>query len=132
MNQFSPLWLVDDEPDSHLIMGLALRSANPAIVPTFLKDGDEFLHSLRQTPRLPKVVLLDLYMRRLDGFRVLRRLRNQSTYQDIPVVILTASHDERDREKAMLLGATDYRIKPVSLETTKGLLNWVTTRWLQQ
>jgi CheY-like chemotaxis protein len=111
-------------------MGLALRSANPAVVPTFLKDGDEFLQSLRQAPRLPKVVLLDLYMRKLDGFRVLRRVRNQPAYKDIPVIILTASDNERDREKAMLLGATDFRTKPTNLETTKGLLNWVTTQWL--
>jgi CheY-like chemotaxis protein len=130
MNQFSPLWLVDDETDNHLIMGLALRSSNPSVVPTFFKDGDELLQSLRQAPRLPKVVLLDLYMRRLDGFRVLRLLRNQPAYKDIPVIILTASDNEQDREKAMLLGATDYRTKPTSLENTRGLLNWVTTRWL--
>jgi CheY-like chemotaxis protein len=130
MNQFSPLWLVDDETDNHLIMGFALRSSNSSVVPTFFKDGDELLQSLRQAPRLPKVVLLDLYMRRLDGFRVLRLLRNQPAYKDIPVTILTASDNEQDREKAMLLGATDYRTKPTSLESTKGLLNWVTTRWL--
>jgi CheY-like chemotaxis protein len=130
MNQFSPLWLVDDKPDNHLIMGVALRSSKSLIVPTFFRDGDEMMHSLRQVSQLPKVVLLDLQTRRLDGFRVLRRLRNQPAYKDISVVVLTTSADQQDREKALLMGATDYRVKPTSLETTKGLLNWVTNKWL--
>jgi CheY-like chemotaxis protein len=111
-------------------MGVALRSSKSLIVPTFFRDGDEMMHSLRQVSQLPKVVLLDLQTRRLDGFRVLRRLRNQPAYKDISVVVLTTSADQQDREKALLMGATDYRVKPTSLETTKGLLNWVTNKWL--
>ncbi len=59
------------------------------------------------------LVILDLGLPKLDGFSVLRSLRDNN--RQVPVIILTARDDEGDRVKGLDLGADDYMIKPFSL-----------------
>ncbi|MBU0689203.1 MAG: response regulator transcription factor [Gammaproteobacteria bacterium] len=59
------------------------------------------------------LVILDLGLPKLDGFSVLRSLRDNN--RQVPVIILTARDDESDRVKGLDLGADDYMIKPFSL-----------------
>lgn len=61
---------------------------------------------------IPDLVLLDLLMPEMDGFEVLRRMRENSTLVRIPVIIVTAEKDEESEEKGLNLGAVDYIHKP--------------------
>ncbi|MFN2432889.1 MAG: winged helix-turn-helix domain-containing protein, partial [Gemmatimonadota bacterium] len=71
-------------------------------------DGMEGLESARTTR--PDLVVLDLMLPGLDGFRVLRRLREAGSA--VPVLILTARGDEADKVRGLRLGADDYVTKP--------------------
>jgi CheY-like chemotaxis protein len=59
------------------------------------------------------LLLLDLKMPRLDGFEVLKWLRQQPEWRALPVAVLTASSDVRDVNAAFALGANSFMIKPV-------------------
>jgi DNA-binding response OmpR family regulator len=65
-------------------------------------------------------VLLDIMMREVDGFEVLRHIRATPSLRTLPVIILTATVSLEDREKARDLGATAYVTKPFS---SQGLMN---------
>jgi CheY-like chemotaxis protein len=63
---------------------------------------------------LPNLILLDLKMPGIDGFEVLRQLKNTDKLKRIPVIILTSSKEEGDRALSYDMGANSYLLKPVS------------------
>lgn len=72
-------------------------------------DGQEALDRWRSEK--PDVVILDLMMPRIDGWKVCEEIR---TNQDTPVIMLTALGEERDRIVGLTMGADDYLVKPFS------------------
>ena len=62
----------------------------------------------------PDLILLDIIMPKMDGFEVLRNLKDDSNTKDIPVIMLTAKGQKVDSQKGKDLGAQDYIIKPFS------------------
>ncbi|MDR2401406.1 MAG: response regulator [Deferribacteraceae bacterium] len=63
---------------------------------------------------IPDLLLLDIEMPKTNGFEVMEYLKTKSAYADIPVVFLTAKHDEKSELKGLELGAVDYICKPFS------------------
>lgn len=76
------------------------------------EDGETGLALAVQTR--PDLVILDLMLPNLDGYQVCERLRN--TYQTIPILMLTAKDEVKDKVKGLTLGADDYLVKPFALE----------------
>jgi two-component system, response regulator len=115
--------LVEDDPaDAELTMR-ALRRNNLANKIHWVKDGEEALEYMFGTgpyagksPALPKVVLLDLKMPKVDGIEVLRRLKADPATQAIPVVVMTSSNEEKDVVASYRLGVNSYIVKPVQFE----------------
>lgn len=113
--------LVDDNPDDRELAmrafgrhGLAGRVAvaEDGVIALDLLLGDA--DGVRRS--LPKVVLLDLNMPRVDGFEVLRRLRDDSRTRQLPVVVLTSSDEERDIARTYALGVNSYVVKPIDFD----------------
>ena len=66
----------------------------------------------------PGIVLLDINMGALDGFGVLKRLRSEESFQDIPTIImLTNSDDPEDARRAEQLGADGFQTKPIGISS---------------
>ena len=59
------------------------------------------------------IILTDINMPILDGLKLVKRLRSDEAYRDVPVVIITTESAEEDRQRALALGATAYLTKPV-------------------
>jgi len=72
-------------------------------------DGEEGLTMAGKEQ--PSLILLDLILPTMDGFEVLRRLKEQETTKNIPIIILSNLGQKEDIDKGMQLGATDYMIK---------------------
>lgn len=86
----------------------------------WLKDGADALDYLftrnrfaSQPPLLPRLVLLDIKMPRVDGLEVLRAMKADSQLRRIPVVMLTSSAEESDLIRSYELGVNSYVVKPV-------------------
>ncbi|OLC07905.1 MAG: two-component system response regulator [Gemmatimonadetes bacterium 13_1_40CM_70_11] len=83
------------------------------------RDGAEALEFLlgdTSKATVPKVILLDLKLPKVDGLEVLRRIKESDRTKAIPVVVLTASREEPDIVKSYRLGANSYIVKPVDFE----------------
>jgi two-component system cell cycle response regulator/two-component system cell cycle response regulator DivK len=80
-------------------------------------DGLEALNTAHRVH--PDLIILDLHMPGLDGFGVIKELRGDNRFDGVPVVALTASAMEGDRQRALTAGFTGYVTKPVSLKTLR-------------
>ena len=118
------LLLIEDNPDDVFIMRRALKKTGLDLPVHVACDGNEALDYLRgsgvyqdrrQYP-VPSVIFLDLKLPYLTGFEVLEWIRQHPALQDLDVVILTSSAEERDEKKARELGVKAYLVKPPNAE----------------
>ncbi len=99
--------VVEDEPSIAEVVSLYLKRAGFSV--KVVADGQSALDELaRQTPGL---VILDIMLPNVDGFSIIRWLRDRS---DAPVIMLTSRRDEIDRIAGLEMGADDYVVKPFS------------------
>jgi PAS domain S-box-containing protein len=103
--------LADDNADMREYVGRLLRSRFEVLAAA---DGQVALEAARADP--PDVVLTDIMMPRLDGFGLLRALRDDPTTRMIPVILLSARAGEESRVEGLEQGADDYLIKPFSAQ----------------
>ena len=97
--------VVDDEIS--IIKFLRANLDNKGYKVLTAMDGAEALQTIER--ELPDLVILDIMMPKMDGFEVCQRLREWS---QIPIIMLSALGDERDKVKCLELGADDYMTKP--------------------
>jgi two-component system, response regulator len=132
--------LVEDNPADAEMTLRAFRRSNLLNRVHWVKDGEEALEYLfrtgayagRDARPVPKLVLLDIKMPKVDGIEVLRRLKQDPATRAIPAVIMTSSNEERDVMESYRLGVNSYIVKPVTsdafFETVAKLgLYWVLT-----
>ena len=104
--------VVEDDPDLRTILRLQLVSQGYEITET--TNGAEGFAALQTCS--PDCVILDLMMPVMDGFGFLKRARSILSLQEIPVLILTASEDERNRIRGFQYQADSYMSKPYDLD----------------
>jgi two-component system, response regulator len=110
--------LVEDNADDAELTIRALRKHHLANNLLHLQDGEEalnFLFSEKQS-NMPKLILLDLKMPKVDGLEVLRKIKADQAKRIIPVVMLTSSKEERDILETYKLGINAYIVKPVEFD----------------
>jgi two-component system response regulator len=110
--------LIEDNPDDAELTIRVLTKNNMANNLVHLHDGEEALEFLfgDANNSIPKLILLDLKMPKVDGIEVLRKIKNDEQKKVIPVVILTSSKEERDIIESYNLGVNAYVVKPVEFE----------------
>jgi CheY-like chemotaxis protein len=125
--------LIEDDEDHVFLIRRALRDLDGVkVVVDVAMTGEQALEALgrdRATGNLPGLVLLDLRMPGMDGFEVLRRIRGQDGLRALPVVALTSSEREDDREQALRLGVTWYVCKPVDGARFRTEVQQVVSLW---
>jgi DNA-binding response OmpR family regulator len=99
--------VVEDEPSIREVVSLYLRRAGYKV--TVVGDGEAALDMLSSQP--PDLVVLDLMLPEVDGLEITRWLRERG---DMPIIMLTARREERDRIAGLEMGADDYVVKPFS------------------
>ena len=103
--------VVDDEEDLGRILKFALMAAGHDVL--LALDGAEGLRMAREES--PDLILLDLMLPKIDGYKVCRMLKFDDRYKHIPVVILSARTQEVDKQMAHETGADLFITKPYNL-----------------
>ena len=103
--------VAEDRLASLELIRTVLESAGYEVIDAI--DGQDALH--KASVNSVDLVLLDLQMPKIDGFGVVRQLRNDPKFNNIPIVALTASAMQGDRERALGAGFSSYIAKPIDL-----------------
>jgi two-component system response regulator len=123
-NSVEVLLVEDNITDAELTIR-ELKKHNMANNLVHVKNGEDALQfifatgkyeGLRDTQHLPKVVLLDIQMPKVNGIEVLQKIKSDPKTSSIPVVVLTSSRENPDIQKCYSLGANSYIVKPVNFE----------------
>ncbi len=104
--------VVDDEEDLGRILKFALLAAGHEVIVAM--DGAEGLRQAREGA--PDLILLDLMLPKIDGYKVCRMLKFDEKYRHIPIVILSARTQQEDKDMAIQTGADLFVTKPYNLE----------------
>ncbi len=99
--------IVEDEPD--LLRILADKFTNEGFKVTIARDGEEGLTAVAKEK--PDVILLDIIMPRMDGMSMLKKMREDVSNKDIPVIVLTNLADSDTVVSSLEHGVFDYLIK---------------------
>ena len=116
--------LVEDNPNDAELTLRALKKHHLANKVLHVKDGAEALEFLfangaydqRKVENVPRVILLDLKLPKLDGLAVLREIKAHESTKTIPVIAITASAMTHNRQTMLAEGFDGYQTKPISLK----------------
>lgn len=107
--------IVDDMPINVQVLAEALKSDYQLKIAT---KGEKALE-IAMSDDPPDLILLDIVMPGMDGYEVIRRLKNDSRTQNIPVIFITVKEEVKDEAMGLELGAADYIPKPFQLAIVK-------------
>lgn len=130
--------LVEDSAEDLELTLRALRKANLANHIEIARDGAEAIdfifgegiHAGRDITDVPKLILLDLKLPRVDGLEVLKRIKRDPRTSHIPIVILTSSKEQKDVTESYRLGVNSYIVKPVNFEGFTAAVQNLGMYWL--
>ncbi len=116
--------LVEDNPNDAELAIRALKKNRIVNNLVLVTDGEEALEFIfakgkfnqRDINNIPRLILLDLKLPKVDGMEVLREIKNNPITKIIPVVILTSSKEEKDVIESYKLGVNSYIVKPVDFD----------------
>ncbi|RJP77062.1 MAG: response regulator [Candidatus Zixiibacteriota bacterium] len=116
-NDMISILLVDDDEDCRLLVRDAIESANVKNDIYEVPTGEDALAFIRRLPPYqdmprPGLVYLDIDMPGISGLEVLKTLKSEEETRDIPVVMMTALDDDKEKGEAANLGANSYCVKP--------------------
>lgn len=107
--------IVDDMPANIAILGEAFSKEYEVLVAT---SGERALKLALQFPP-PDLILMDIIMPGMDGFEICRRLKENQSTKNIPLIFITSKSEAVDEERGLSLGAADYVTKPFHLPIVK-------------
>ncbi len=102
------LLIVDDEPDLADMIKFRLESNGYEIL--LANDGQQALEVARK--ERPDLIILDLMLPKMDGYKVCGLLKKDARYANIPIIIFTAKAQEEDKKLSQEVGANAYLSKP--------------------
>ena len=102
--------MVDDERDLVFATKLYLEAEDYEVVAAY--DGTQALELLEDPANRPDLIILDVFMPRLNGWDVLRYVRGRDEFRSIPVIMLTAAGQDADKARGWELDVDWYQTKP--------------------
>ena len=117
--QKKKILLVDDEPDLVQLVSLRLQAAGYEVEVAY--DGQQALDQVKKVK--PDLIILDLMLPKMDGYKVCRLLKFDERTRNIPILIFTARAQVEDVTLASECGADAYLTKPFDAQTLLGKLD---------
>lgn len=132
--------VVEDNIDHQELILEALEEANITENVVVKSDGEKAWDYLKETldpnnnntsNNLPRIILLDLNLPKLNGIELLKLIKGHETLKIIPVIMLTTSRNERDISEAYKNHANSYLSKPINFDDFSAMIKSLTHYWCQ-
>ena len=136
-NEIDILLVEDNESDAEMTIRI-LKKNNIANRLLHLHNGADALDYIfaqgiyadRQFDNMPKIILLDLKMPKINGIEVLQKIKGDARTKKIPVVMLTSSSEDPDIKQCYDLGVNSYVVKPVEFGEFQNAITNLGLYWL--
>lgn len=129
--------LVDDSENDVTLIKAGLREAHFGNEIVVAEDGEEALDFLYKRGKFanyvgdkPIFILLDIKMPLMNGIEVLKVIRGDSTFNEVPVIMLTSSRDSHDLQECYNNGANSFVVKPVNINDFMSVVKEVGQYWV--
>lgn len=136
MNKKINLLLVENNPDHALLETKALvrLTSNLELNIMLLDNADDAIAYIRGAGRfsrreMPDLVIVDLKMPGKDGFDVLREVKSDERFKELPIIVLSSSDDESDIHAAYKMGSNSYVVKPIRYEAFAERVGQIPDYW---
>ncbi|MFO7585087.1 MAG: response regulator [Anaerolineales bacterium] len=137
MTEHLEILLVEDNQNDAELSLYTLKKFKIANSIYHARDGEEALSYLfgkssagEKLANVPRLILLDLKLPKVNGLEVLRKLKSDPRTQSVPIVVLTSSREERDIVESYDLGVNSYIVKPIDFEQFTEAVRNVGLYWL--
>ena len=111
-NRNAKILIAEDDFEDRLMLSQTFAELGFGELVDFAVDGIFLISHLEESIDTIKLIVLDLNMPRLNGTETLRRLKINSKFQQIPVIIFSTSINDIEKNNCLQLGAIDYIVKP--------------------
>ena len=112
----STLLIIEDHQAMRILMGLSLKKDFNIVTQS---DGIEALAWLSKTAHLPDLIILDLQMPHIDGFKFLAQIRSSGLFRNLPVLLVSGSFSDSEMQSVFDLGISGFVKKPFNVLTFK-------------
>lgn len=127
MSNVTKVLLADDDKDDREIFSDMLADVDKSVVYEGVKDGMAAIEALANKKTKPDIIFVDINMPVMNGWDLLKELKSNIEYEDIPVIIYSTSTGARERKTALDLGALCFVTKPESVKLIRTMLEIVVT-----
>jgi DNA-binding response OmpR family regulator len=121
--------LVEDNPGDAQLMQQVLASCSVPVRLHVAQDGEQALQILREPDYKPNLIILDLDIPKISGYGVLALFPLCHSMKTTPIVVFSASENEADVIRAILLGACEYIHKPTDIDAYKTAVTGMVQKW---
>jgi len=130
MRSNAPILLAEDDEVDVMTIRRAFKELNVTNPLVVVGNGEEALAHLRNPEaEHPCIILLDLNMPRMGGIEFLAIVKDDSYLRRIPVIVLTSSHEERDRTASFDKSVAGYMVKPVDYQQFVEVIRTIDLYW---
>jgi CheY-like chemotaxis protein len=127
--------IAEDDADDRFLMQTALDETKSDEKIKFVENGIELLNYLHEIQEengeitYPKFILLDLNMPKMDGREALKKLKANTKFRKIPVIVFSTTKNDLEVKRCYDLGANTYVVKPVSFDSLVDTIQDICSYW---
>lgn len=119
MSKSIQLLLIEDDAEDVELFEDALKTYSPAYCLNVIRDGGEFSDYIKNNEIMPDLIVMDFNLPKMHGRDILKHIKTNELYKNVPVIILTTSSAPEDKNYAMALGAEEFFVKPNTMHELK-------------
>ena len=132
IGQINRILIVEDDPDDLQLMKEAFAEVTDKRTEIeFLDSGDHLLNRINElhSHKLPSLLIMDMNLPGRNGLEILLQVKKEVRYAHIPIVIITTSNAETDRDRSYRVGANCFVSKPDSYRGMVDMFHCIVTLW---
>lgn len=123
MKKSLDILLVEDDIDDVDLLKDALNDNNVSYEMAVIMEGDKVYNYLKESERLPGIIVMDLNLPKTDGKEILQEIKSNFPFIDIPIIVLTTSSSRDDMDYCNRMGISKFITKPVTMEGWNTTIN---------